>query len=285
MNCAGRRVAARVLVVLALLGLGSGSVLTQIGNAATPSPSDPGAGYVLDWENPADRSLPARPPTGWGKEYDAGILHDGEPQLRAARAPSEPVRGSQWSARFQLYKGDPVINNGTRAELSADFEPVNAERWYGFSIYLPYTWVSDRSGEIVTQWHQDWNICCSPPLAIVTRNGQWEISQSWQGSEKNTPIGPYGTGRWTDWVVHVKWSANGDGVLDIWKDGSPVSGFFQKQGRNAYASSLGNYMKIGIYKWDWSHDRPSDTTRRVMYFDELRIADQRGSYGAVAPRH
>jgi hypothetical protein len=206
----------------------------------------------------------------------------GEPQLRVARAP-EPVRGGAVSARFELQKSDPVINNGTRAELTAPFEPVGAERWYGFSVYLPTSWAYDQSAEIVTQWHQHWDVGSSPPLALVTRKGNWEISQNWEGYEQQTVVGTYQTGRWTDWVFHVKWSAGADGVVQIWKDGQPVAGFGNRIGKNTYQSSYGNYMKIGIYKWDWSQGNPSDTVRRVMYHDELRVADGSGSYEAVAP--
>ena len=277
-------------IVVQLLGLTfprgwTQSSIAQSSIGSAGSPAIPGAAYVLDWENPADRTLPAAPPSGWVKEYDPSVRRGGEPQIRTAHTPVEPVRSGQWSARFQLYKGDPVIHGGTRAELAAGLEPVNAERWYGLSIYLPYTWTNDRSAEIVTQWHQHWDICCSPSLAIQTRKGQWEIGQSWDGYNKSTPIGPYQTGRWTDWVVHVKWSAGGSGVLDIWRDGRPVPGFFNKIGTNTYRSSTGNYLKIGIYKWDWSQNHPSDTTRRVMYVDELRVSDSRGSYRAVAPRN
>jgi hypothetical protein len=82
----------------------------------------------------------------------------------------------------------------------------------------------------------------------------------------------------------VNWSAGGDGRLSIWKDGQPVPGFTNKQGKNTYNSTYGNYMKIGIYKWAWSQGKPSDTTERHMYHDALRIADGSGSYAAVAPR-
>jgi hypothetical protein len=250
------------------------------------SPSAPGQGvYVLNWENPASRSVPEAAPPGWAKEYRPDVRHGDEPQLRTANRSKEPVRCGRWSARFQLYKDDPVINNGARAELSADFEPVGAERWYGFSIYLPDTWAYDQSAEIVTQWHQHWDIGSSPPLSIITRKGQWEISQNWEGPfYSSTPVGAYQTGRWTDWVVHVKWSAGEGGVLNIWKDGKPVPGFFQKQGKNTHLDPRhGNYMKIGIYKWDWSQGKPSSTTRRIMYYDELRIAAGPNRYKQVIP--
>jgi hypothetical protein len=44
------------------------------------------------------------------------------------------------------------------------------------------------------------------------------------------------------------------------------------------------YMKFGIYKWDWqSNPQKSNTNRRVLYYDSLRIADQSGAYRDVDP--
>lgn len=59
---------------------------------------------------------------------------------------------------------------------------------------------------------------------------------------------------------------------------------YNKQSKNTYNSTYGNYMKIGIYKWAWSQNLPSDVTKRHMYYDALRIADGSGSYATVAPR-
>jgi len=249
------------------------------------TPSNLGTGYVLTWETQAQRTIP---PPDWTCECNLNVVHkDGRRQVHVyQKGTNVPVRDGSYSVRFALEKGDPVIHNGTRCELAADYEPVGAERWYGFSIYLPGSWDYDQAAESVTQWHQYWSIGTSPPLAIVTRKGQWEISQNWEGPHySDTPIGPYQRSRWTDWVVHVKWSAGSAGRLTIWKDGQPVPGFNNKQGKNTYNDPQhGNYMKFGIYKWAWSQNKPSDVVERHMYYDALRIADQRGSYDAVKPR-
>jgi hypothetical protein len=169
-----------------------------------------------------------------------------------------------------------------------NWAPVPFERWYGFSIYLPGSWASDRSPEIVTQWHQESDIGGSPPLAMMTRNGNWEILQAWTGNSAGTatPIGRYETGRWTDWVVHVKWASDASGLLQIWKNGQLVPGFANKAGKTTYDVVPGNqytYMKIGLYKWDWAQNKPSDTTSRLMFHDEVRIADGTNAYSVVAP--
>jgi Polysaccharide lyase len=286
---------ALLIAVLAVLLAAASPV-----GAAEPTPSIPGTGYLLDWENPRDWTVPSQPPPGWAEEYRPEVRHsDGEPQVRVANASNdEPVRNGQHSVRFDLEKSDLPLHNGSRAELGAEdpVEPRGAERWYGFSIFLPNSWAYDQAPEVVMQWHQVGGDCsrgCSPPLSIITEKDQFVISQNWQNTHTpgdwtfaDTPIGQYETGRWIDWVVHVKWSTGNDGVLDVWKDGQPVPGFSGKHGRtDDFGDEVhGDYMVIGVYKWPWSQGKPSDTTRRVMYVDELRVADERGGYDAVAPR-
>jgi hypothetical protein len=93
-------------------------------------------------------------------------------------------------------------------------------------------------------------------------------------------------------VIHVKWSKQVTGphagILEVWKNGQRVAGITSPDSTDSATNlSSGNYIKIGIYKWPWSVSNPnpaSTTTRRVMYHDQLRIADQRGSYSTVAPR-
>jgi hypothetical protein len=120
---------------IALLA-GALAVLPAVAAAAEePTPSMPGSGYVLDWENPRDWTVPDRPPPGWAYEYRPEIRHaDGEPQVRVANASNgEPVRSGQHAVRFDLDKTDKPLHNGSRAELGAEdpVEPRAAERWYG----------------------------------------------------------------------------------------------------------------------------------------------------------
>lgn len=298
-----------------------GAAAPPAGAADRTTPSSPGAGYTLDWENATDRTLPAHAPNGWHEQYLPELRHNdgGEPQVRVASATAgEPVRAGAHSVRFELDRTDPLVSNGVRAEIEASPpEPLNAERWYGFSTFLPASYSKDPMSEIIVQWHQYGGTCvrgCSPPLSILTKDGQYWISQNWQIQPPDptyhfgddTPIGQYSTNEWTDWVVHVKWSLGNDGILEIWKDGQPIPGFNPKIGRNDdYGDRVnpngtlkptagvpqeqlprwGNYMVLGLYKWGW-RDRITEfpVTRKVLYTDELRITDGSGSYAAVAPR-
>ncbi|GAB3440503.1 hypothetical protein GCM10027436_23920 [Actinophytocola sediminis] len=234
---------------------------------------------VLDWESASQQGVPAQAPPGWVAEYNRTLVNPGgRPQVSLVRAP-EPVRAGSSAARFELDKNTSGAVPGPRAELAGDV--LGGERWYGFSIYLPDSWVTDRAAEIVTQWHHNGSTG-SPPLSIETQDGNWQISQNWENTARDTRLGAYQRGRWTDWVVHVRWSSGSDGVLRIWKDGVPVPGFENRTGRNSYSDPR-TYLKIGIYKWPWAQGQQSDTTNRVMYHDELRIADASGSYDQVAP--
>ena len=238
---------------------------------------------ILDWESKSQQTVPGDPPRGWAAEYDADVVHRGnrEPQIRIARPP-EPVRAGGAASRFELRREDPVINIGTRAELATELEPLGAERWYAFSVYLPKSWAADRSPEIVAQWHQHHSVAGDPPIAIATQQGQWEIHTARDGFSAEKPIGAYVTERWTDWLVHVRWSTGKAGIVQIWQDGQPVKGFENVRGPNTYKSKQGMYLKVGIYKWDWSLQNPTDTVRRHLYLDELRIAESEA--GVAIPR-
>lgn len=263
------------------------------------TPGKPDGIYELDWDGSAN--APTLPPKHWWPQQAQ------EGRISIAQRP-DPVRHGNYAVRFELHKNDR-FNQAARSELSsgATDAPKDAplEMWYGFSVYLQ-DWATDPAADIVTQWHHDSDAHSpnpdngSPPLAIMTQNGQWAISERdfavAENETINTPVGAYEANCWTDWVVHVKWSGSDDaGELTIWKDGVTVEGispktnqrvkFNQKKGQNCFAR-FGNYTKIGIYKWPWhqaNSNPPSNQQQRVMFHDELRIANKNGSYALVAP--
>ncbi|MEV7228630.1 MULTISPECIES: heparin lyase I family protein [Polymorphospora] len=241
--------------------------------AAQPAGADPaGVLRTLDWENPADRTLPATPPAGFYKQF---VTDHGATMVTA------PARAGGHAVRFELNRTDPSPAAGSRrAEINQpDAQPANAERWYGFSINLDPTWAYDTSSEIVTQWHQCDSGCPggSPPLALLTGKGRWQID--FQG--EFIDLGPYRTGGWTDWVFHVRWRTDGAGLLEVWRDGVQV---VSRTGPVHGGGPRSPYFKLGIYKWDWAFsDRASTVDRRVMFHDEVRVGDERATYADVAP--
>jgi hypothetical protein len=228
--------------------------------------------------------------SGWGKEagrdYSATIV-------------KEPARAGRYAVRFELRKDDPIVASSKRSELTLKRElEVKVERWYGFSIFLPEDYVRDPTPEIVTQWHaspdrRDGEVWRSPPLALSTRDGRWCVSWRWDADRimrsnrpdgsKSKDLGGYKTGGWTDWVFHIKWSWESDGLLEVWKNGEKVIHY---TGPNAYNDRNGVYFKTGIYKWVWNMTPEKDqspTTKRVMYVDEVRVGKESATYQDVAP--
>ncbi|WP_256105965.1 heparin lyase I family protein [Streptomyces sp. ODS05-4] len=261
------RVRTRVISGVAVLVAGV-AVTTLPAPQAEAAPA--GVLRTLDWETAADRSIPGAAPNGFVKQWTTG----NGPDLVAS-----PTRDGSAAARFQLDVADPLVSNGKRTEISQpDNQALNAERWYGFSVNLPTSWVHDTSAEIVSQWHQCDSGCPggSPPLALLTDEGRWKVDFRGQIID----LGSYSTGKWTDWVFHVKWRTDNSGLVEVWRDGAPV---LNRAGATHDGGPRSPYFKFGIYKWDWNKGKPTSTSQRVMYYDALRIGDARAAYDDVKP--
>ena len=117
-----------------------------------------------------------------------------------------------------------------------------------------------------------------------SKSNTGDINNRVYDGSKIWELGAYETGKWVDWVFHMKWSYESDGVLEVWKDGELV---VTKQGPNCYNDKLGPYFKMGLYKgwqnWqesDWRHDVVDE---RMLFHDELRIAHGENGYDLVSP--
>jgi Polysaccharide lyase len=81
--------------------------------------------------------------------------------------------------------------------------------------------------------------------------------------------------RWTDWVVHARWSSSPTGYWTIWKDGTPV--LEERNIVTQYPETAGPYAKFGQYH------SVDEAPRNVVYFDEYRVAGPGSTYEDVAP--
>ena len=203
--------------------------------------------------------------------------------LSFERTPQIENRSGSKAIRFVLKKHDREINIGKRAELALKSVPTKSEYTYQFSLFIPEKYRLDSSFEILAQWHglpdvdlgETWR---SPPLALQTRNGNFELIRNWddkpvtineQRSREIISLGKYTTGKWSDWKFHVKWSYESDGLIEVWQDEQPV---FSKQGANTYNDQKGTYFKIGIYKPDWKYSpQKSQRSQRTVFYDDVII--------------
>lgn len=259
----------RTGIVAGAAVLAAGITLTTL-PTTTAQAAPAGVLRTLDWEAAADRTIPGAAPQGFIKQWTNG----NGPELVGS-----PTRDGSSAARFQLDVGDPLVSNGKRTEISQpDNQPLNAERWYGFSINLPSSWAYDTSAEIVSQWHQCDSGCPggSPPLALLTDEGRWKID--FRG--EMIDLGAYATAKWTDWAFHVKWRTDGSGLLEVWRDGAKA---LTRTGATHDGGPRSPYFKFGIYKWDWNKGTATRTSQRIMYYDSLRLGDAQATLDDIDP--
>jgi hypothetical protein len=211
----------------------------------------------------------------------------------------EPVRHGTYAVKSVL---DRQENPGCyRAEIVPKnmVFGIGKEYWIGFSTYIPNDWeVDTKSGGILWQVHgqpdldvgEDWR---NPVLAWCISGETSRINSIWDAKENTFESGErvyggsrsyplaYKKGVWMDWVVHVKWSYEIDGVLEIWVDGVQV---VNQTGPNCFHDKNGPTWQMGVYEWAWKIDPPlTDVTRRVVYYDEYRIGGATSCYQDVAP--
>ncbi|MEB3357777.1 MAG: heparin lyase I family protein [Synechococcales bacterium] len=274
-----------------------------------PQIKDPNPPKVPRPPKPPLPEPPKPKPIGPGKllfedDFESGISKDWRAQETAKKSYSlnvvdAPGGRSGKAARFELHKDDPWVADSKRSELVRESDPAGSERWYGFSLYLPEDWKSDPAGEVVTQWHSkpDKHLgenfgLGGPPLALIVDGDEIYVQSRWDPSpvtskqsktrqESKLWRGSYEKGEWMDWVVQVDWSHQSDGVLRMWKDGDLV---VDRKGANTYNDQVGPYFKTGIYKYSWKRSpEKSNTDKRVLYVDNVRIADGSANFATVDP--
>jgi hypothetical protein len=270
---------------------------TLVGYAADPPraggtpTADRSLLFLGDFEHGIISLTRDNPKSPWNQSGNAPVV---------VTAP-EPVRSGHCSMKSVLErKTSPVSYRTEVVPRGNHFARIGQEYWYGFSIYFTQEWIPDDIWEVVAQWHdfpdtelgETWR---NPILSFSVVKDELVINNLWD-SRQLTPVdskgrhqyegsaklwrGPMANerGRWTDWVVHMKWSHLGDGITEIWRNGEKIT---DRKGPNCFNDKIGPYFKMGIYKGWMDRETPQGTVgRRVIYHDEVRIAGPGGSFEA-----
>jgi hypothetical protein len=204
----------------------------------------------------------------------------------------QPVRAGSHAIRFEV----PHKPGSFRSEIALSSVPLFSDYWYGFSIFIPEDWIDDpQEGDIVAQWHGSYGEDKKqfkvegdgkgrPPVALALHGDRWELAinssdavvkdaKDWENyatKREKSDLGKFRKGVWTDWVFHMHWSYQSDGLVEIWQNGRPV---LTHRGPNCYNDSKGPYFKIGIYHPSWKKFAPGPIPTKVIYHDEIRVAD------------
>jgi hypothetical protein len=251
------------------------------------------------WKTPLDFQEPDSIGILFTEDFETGHFSSywrvsgNSPQIDSTLA-----RSGKFSMKTVLDRDTSAIAH--RTELAGPEATMHYEYWYGFSIYLPESYLKDKIWEVVAQWHgqpdfdigEDWRL---PVLSLRTERGLWRMFNTWDkkrntfvdgvpvyGKTEIIELGDYETGTWTDWVIHVRWSYTPFGFLRVWKNGELI---IDKTGPNCYNDEKGPYFKMGLYKGWADPDVACDVVcRRVLYHDEFRMAGNAGSYERVMPK-
>ncbi|MFT2009626.1 heparin lyase I family protein [Pontibacter sp. 13R65] len=202
---------------------------------------------------------------------------------------STTVYNGSKAGRFELRDSDPLVSNGTRSEVL--FPAQNSmDRWYAFSLYLPSEhWQSDSKQEIITQWHQG---PTNPPMSLRIINDRMFLDvRRFAGSSIKLPVegwNPLPKDQWVSIVFHIVFDHHA-GVTDMWVNGEKKLAY---RGGNCFAekdlargtTEIIPRWKLGIYKSDWNGTKTTDTKKRVLYFDEIRMGNERATLADMTPR-
>ena len=187
---------------------------------------------------------------------------------------SNPVFAGKKAARFELRDTDPMVSSGTRAEVTVikdESAPMEKEMWYSFAVLFPTNgYEADAEKEIISQWHQTGG--ASPPVSLIIRNDRMSVEvTAVADAEKKFDLGEITKDSWQQFAFHIIHSKKSDGLVEIWKNGAKI---FTYKGANLYSNGdpLPKW-KMGVYKWKWNGSETTNTTKRVLYFDNVRAGN------------
>lgn len=164
---------------------------------------------------------------------------------------------------LRTYQGQPLVNNGVRAELSVDYPWTEGQT-------IRYSWRFGIAGDFKSDgpnnrwwlfgdWHdqpnpnrgETWNgfPAHSPSIGFGYGqiNGQDYLALLY-GTPNPTTVGliPFSRAMWHTMVVDITWSRGASGRVTVYLDGSskPV---IQATGANMY-NDYQHYLKLGTYR-------------------------------------
>ncbi len=218
------------------------------------------------------------------RTFTAGVLEKGQ-----AREGNQALRFSWMPSQ---YDG---TNPTMHSELATNpLTNGEAERWYGYSVYMPSSTMADDSDPVIfSQWHGVPDPGFSdtvPPIAFWLESNN-KITMSYRASnkpiytllqhptsQKTIDLGTASFDRWVDYVLHVKWDPSGNqGVLEVWQDGKLVVN--EQTISIGYPQISKPFWKIGLYAWTGK----ASHKERALLYDDIRIGGPSAGYDDVKP--
>lgn len=207
-----------------------------------------------------------------------------------------PVYQGKKAARFKLKSTDPMIHNGTRAEVTTVKYAREKEMWYSFAVFFPEEeFKKDSHKEAISQWFQQEDAHLgepsqSPATSLGIRNDRFYLDTGYnrdkvckavtQESRKIIDLGKVEKDTWHEFVFHFVHSYKSDGLIEIWHNGSKV---LTHKGGNMYNNEDLPKWKLGIYKWQWNGGGKTDTRKRVIFLDNIKVGNSKATLEEMQP--
>jgi hypothetical protein len=279
------RTAAR-LAVLCVLVL-SASCDPGLGMAAQTAP-DLSSGAGPDVSMPEAVSTGPRAGLIWTGDAETGDLSQfrDAPWNNVGGTPPQVVTSPVRDGKYAIELGIPGATTpadgiccGSRDELLPKVPDLEEgdDLYFGFSTYLAPGFPVADVWQLITQFKQ--NFDGPPPLGLYVEQGQYRI-EGGDGLPSGPkpfiiPLSAATTGRWEDWVLHVKFSTKpAIGYVEVWQNGVLVLPRYAPASGTLYpgtGSEAGSYVKTGPYR------DPTITTPETMYLDNWRIGTTHAS--------
>ena len=130
---------------------------------------------------------------------------------------------------------------------------------------VPSAWKAGCGGEVSAYSNAPFLMYSKDDvISVIT----WGGVVSWSG--------PVIKNRWQKLIFHFKITFDGSGFVEAWKDGVKLfrrNGALHKQIDDCGQPFHNPTFNMGVYKWDWraGSKQASQSTRRTLYIDDLRI--------------
>ena len=194
---------------------------------------------------------------------------------------------ADWKMDYRMYKNGKETRRSDGSIRYAtgilfDFHDVTVPNSQEHRRGLPFIIKHTKDGFMIGNRSDK---CAAPPKGQTTNKC---LSNPNKNKLKTfREYAPMRLGQWNDFVTHVKWSPNSDGVIETWVNGTQEVNVKGANFHSEHTDKMYPYFKIGLYEATWWATKESRTfpvEERTVYFDELRVGEGSRGYEDVAPR-
>ena len=201
-----------------------------------------------------------------------------------SKAKGHPVRSGETSMRFEVRAGDcggwhdwdDCTTHRERKELRQSDNYNVGENWYHWSLYFPKDYKSVWPVKLsMGQFHVKGSL--RPAFMFLDKVGKYQVHNlvgHYMLENKPIKISEM-RGKWTDILVHVKWSRGADGFFRVYADGNSIPSYHYTGVTSPKRNKLGIFFKFGIYRsktdrWFVRDNPDAKIPSQVVYYDNVR---------------